>query len=453
MKRLTDCLKPGKIHFRTKIFEPDDVMAGIRDVERYLDDNIVSSSPFVYLFAENHLKSVVAFFGIIASRRICVVIDPDIGPLELMEMLRDTPPSACIRIDEKTLKWDFGREVEICPQSDVDRREADPDEICMMMYTAADDGYAKAAMLTHDNICCDAQSSIIWSDLTQGSIIYSLLPFCHLYGLQTGVVMPNLCGVDCVIEDNIGILTPSSLSDCIERHKATHMMAVPLLYYMLGKYGETGRKLRTIRCPISGGYKLSEIIANRFKRACDITVFEGYGLTEASPSCTYNSFFTGYKPNSIGKAIDCCTVSVVNEKGGELPCKKEGEIVVRGDNVMKGYYRKPDSTLNALRGGWLHTGDIGWMDEEGYCFFVKTRKCMINYGGNKIYPRETERLVKCNPSVEYMKIEPIENGMFGQTQQAFVRLVNNTGQSREMLQAWMKRNLTWYKVPKKISFI
>ena len=194
MQLLTDFLQPGKVIFRKKEYGPEIVMAGIDSVARYLKDNLVSDSPFVYLFATNHIKTVFSYFGIIKARRVCVIMDPKIGKLELSEMLLDTPPAACIRIDKATETFDFSKEIEIRNQSWKNDGGEDLSDVCTMIYTAAEDGYAKAVMLTHENMLANARAIAEGNSVTAGSITCALLPFCHSFGLQTGIITPLLSG-------------------------------------------------------------------------------------------------------------------------------------------------------------------------------------------------------------------------------------------------------------------
>jgi long-chain acyl-CoA synthetase len=453
LKRLTDYLQPGTAYFRNRAFGPSEVMAGIETMAYYLEHNLVSSSPFIYLFASNHIKTALAFFGIIKAHRICVVVDPEIGRLELHEMMQDTPPAACVKIDETAITWDFNKEIEITKTVWIDDGSEDLIDVCMMIYTAADEGYAKAAMLTHNNIVQDALSAIDVSDIITDSVTFAVLPFNHLYGLQVGLIMPNLVGAKYVIEEKSKLTNTQILFDKILLYQVTHLFAIPVLYYLFSKYSNGILKMKNVKRVISGGYKLSELVSERFIKIYQLPICEGYGLTEAGPSCTLNSIKYGYKIKSIGKSLPCCQVKIDEMTESDYEPWLTGEILVKGSNVMKGYYKKPHETAAILHNGWLSSGDIGIRDSEGFIYFIRTKKNMINYGGQKIYPIETERLMLKNRNIRYVKINGVENILLGQTTHAEITLINDSLKNRHALQKWLKENITWYKVPKKITII
>ena len=453
MQLLTDFLQPGKVIFRKKEYGPEIVMAGIDSVARYLKDNLVSDSPFVYLFATNHIKTVFSYFGIIKARRICVIMDPKIGKLELSEMLLDTPPAACIRIDKATETFDFSKEIEIRNQSWKNDGGEDLSDVCTMIYTAAEDGYAKAVMLTHENMLANARAIAEGNSVTAGSITCALLPFCHSFGLQTGIITPLLSGGSTVIQNESDLFNSKISINNFLSHNITHLYSIPIVYFLLSKIKNIQKMIAPAKSVISGGYSLPVKIYQKMSTQNKIQIQEGYGITEASPVCTWNFLGDKYRERVIGRAIACCEVKIFSKQNSEAPPGQEGEIFIKGKNIMKGYYHHPEATLNALAGGWLHSGDWGSKDKEGYIYFAGLKKRMINYGGKKVYPSEVERFIKFNTNVLEAEVFGKDDILSGQTVHAKIRFEKNTKTAQDAFFKWCRENISDYKVPSKVEFI
>ncbi len=450
MQLLTDFLQPGKILFRRKEYDPKAVSAGIESVARYLRDNIVSNSPFVYLFASNHIKTVFSYFGIIKARRICVLIDPKIGRIELEEMMQDTPPAACIRIDTIAEAFDFSKEIELRKQLWKDDPNEDLSDVCTMIYTAADDGYAKAAMLTHDNILADARGIIDAEKLNSKTISCGLSPFNHLYPLQGGVIAPLLVESNIFIQDVSKVENISSITAEIEQVGLTHLYSVPAIYFIFSKVNDIAEKFKSLMSVGSGGYKLSNAIYLRFLQRTGKEIHEGYGISEASPVCTWT--YNKVKIDTVGTSFPCCTIGIISDSGFFSSKNQQGEICIKGSNIMKGYYKKSDETKRVLINGWMHTGDLGYIDNEGYIHLIKSKKRMINHGGKKIYPAEVERLVKKNPNVLDIEVFGTDDCLSGQKVEAKIHLKENSNQAKNELKRWCQCNISNYKIFSKAEF-
>ncbi|MBN1290935.1 MAG: acyl--CoA ligase [Candidatus Latescibacteria bacterium] len=452
MKLLTDYLQPGTVYFRNRTFEPTEIMAGIDAVARYLSDNLTSQSPFIYLFASNHVKTVLAFFGIIKARRICVVVDPGIGRLELQEMMQDTPPAACIRIDDAAISWDFSREIEIRSTVWADDSSEDLSDVCMMMYTAADDGYAKAAMLTHENLASNAVSIAAGNQVNADSLSMAALPFSHAFGLQTGVITPLLSGGDSILVDNKDLVKARNIVEMLMSFAVTHFYSIPAIFYIIGKILSQHKTIRTVQSFISGGYALPDTIRDRFLDSYGICIRQGYGLTEASPVCSWVFYDAPARTKSIGKPISCCEMRVIQNNKSDCAKSETEEIALRGTNVMKGYYRKREATERVLRDGWLFTGDLGYMDNEGYFYLTGTNKRMINYGGVKIYPAEVERLMKMNENVISAAFYAEKDPLMYERVSSNIILKRNSLAAESNIREWMSSNLSGCKISKQIQF-
>ncbi len=453
MQLLTDFLQPGKVIFRKKEYGPEIVMAGIDSVARYLKDNLVSDSPFVYLFATNHIKTVLSYFGIIKARRICVIMDPKIGKLELSEMLLDTPPAACIRIDKATETFDFGKEIEIRNQPWKNDSGEDLSDVCTMIYTAAEDGYAKAVMLTHENMLANARAVAEGNKVTPNSLTCCLLLLSHSFGLQVGTITPFMVKGDTIIPEEIDLIKPNNLFDKINDLPVSHFYSIPATYYFLSRISDKCHIFKKANRVISGGYALGNEIRERFLIKYQIQICQGYGLSEASPVCSLNLSKDSSKEKSIGTPLKCCNIKIFDSKNNELLSNQRGEICIKGANVMKGYYHHHEATKNVLKEGWLHSGDWGVKDNEGYIYFSGLKKRMVNYGGNKVYPSEVERFIKLNTNVLEADVFGKEDKLSGQTVHAKIRLEKNIQTAQDAFFRWCHENISDYKVPSKVEFI
>jgi long-chain acyl-CoA synthetase len=378
-------------------------------------------------------------------------MDPKIGRLELVEKLLDTPPAACIRIISETESFDFSKEIEIREQPWKDGEE-DLSDVCTMIYSAADDGYAKAAMLTHENMLADARAVVEGNNILLSSNSCALLPLSHLYGLQVGLIIPFIASSKFVIADESELTSPLKIEKLFLGNNPSHLYSIPIVLHLLCKLKNLQNLLLNAKSIISGGYSLSNEISEKISKKYSINIREGYGLSEGAPVCTLNSPNQPFKAGSIGRALNCCTIKIVDDNESDVASNQHGEIVVQGGNIMKGYYRHVDSTKEVLANKWLHTGDLGYMDKDGDVYFIKLKKRMINYSGMKIYPAEVERLLKKNYNIKSVYVYGLNDMLLGQKAYANICLHNNSSDEQEKLKKWCHENISRYKIPSKVEF-
>ncbi|HUI90642.1 MAG TPA: AMP-binding protein [Chitinivibrionales bacterium] len=453
MPLLTDRLNFGNIYFRDKTYTPDTVSRSIDAVSDRLNKRSVSNSPFVYLFAPNHIKMVYALFGIIKSGRICVLVDPAIGRLELVEMMADTVPGALIRIDKTTDAFDFEKEFEFRDCRLEEKRLEGLEDVCLMLYTNASDGFAKAAMLTNESLFANAKAGMLANKVTTGAISCALISYCHLFALQTGIFIPSLSKTSIFIVELEEFLKIKIIADQINKLSVSHIYSIPAIFYPLGKFYKTKGFPTTLRSCVCGGVPLSDKIFNLFKSNFNIEIQIGYGLTEASPICTFHYPGDKVKQGSVGRALPCCEVRIFDLRDQVLPIGQVGEICIKGMNVMKGYYNNPKATHLILKNGWLHSGDIGKMDEEGYLYFIECKKRMYNLGGNKVYPAELERLLKIPGNVIKATVECEPDELLYNILRVNVELNNKNENDKKKYQTWCEEYISKYKLPQKIKFV
>jgi len=452
MLNIFESINVRNIFFRGETFSGEHIRASVNDLAAYLISKANPNSPFMYLFAHNHLKTVIAYFAIIRAGFIVVLVNPHIKRLELHEMLIDAPPTALIRINKYQLKFEYEKEITFCEDVRYVKNNHDLDDVCTLVYTAADDGYAKAAMLTKKNILTNAHALVKDGETNERNVFCALLPFYHMFGLQTGVFVPMMTKGSLLIEDISDLRRLATIADEIKSYKVSNIYSLPILYYLFGVVPEITEQLNYVNSFVSGGYKLPLPIFQRFLEKIGKEIQEGYGLTEASPVCSWHRPGEKIKTESVGKAIRCCDIKILNMQDTECSVGEIGEICIKGHNVMKGYYNQKELTLQTMQNGWLHTGDLGAMDEEGYVYVSGLKKRMLNVGGRNVYPAEVERFIKQYQHVEHVEVYRGTSKLQGDVVKAQIKLRDHTENAENAFKQWCLEHISHYKIPKTIEF-
>ena len=451
MRLLTDHLQLGPVIFQGVTYSPEFVTRQIDEVARHLDTHCAASSPIVYLVATNHLKTVAGYFGTIKSGRVCLLVDPASRAIEWAEMLREAPPSAVILFEPSSDVLDLDREVTLYSNVLDEDAKRELENVCTLLFTAADDGYAKAAMLTHDNLYANARSVVECNHVDEATPSCSLIPFHHLFALQTGLIAPAICRSPAVLLGPDYLMPVTDAADDLRTAGVQRLYSVPPILYLLAKvWFECD-----VRPPaniVSGGVKLPASITERFRCALGIEVHEGYGLTEAAPVCAWHRPLDRTRPQSVGRAFDCCDIAISDEDGNTLPVDAVGEVCIRGANVMKGYFRNPDATARVLRNGWLRTADLGRVDQDGFLFLTGLKKRMLNVAGQKVYPKEVERMMRLHDNVEDATISGERQLLQGETVTGRVRLRKKSTHAEQQFRNWCLHNISAHKIPARIEF-
>ncbi|MFC1584027.1 AMP-binding protein [Fibrobacterota bacterium] len=442
----------NRVFYGANAYSQREMLSEINGLASYLSENKKSHSPFIYLFAKNNVKTIVAYFAILKSGSIAVLVEPEIGKLELKEKFVEVPPCALIRLNVENDCFDYKEEVGFKTVNGNNINKSELDDVCTIAFSAAEDGFAKAIMLTYKNMLSMSNAIRYCDKIDKDSICCALLPFHHIYGLQTGVLAPVLSGASILIEDVRDLTRIKSIVCDLECHNVSNIYSLPIIYYLLAKIPDVKRKLRGVKGFVSGGYKLSHKIFNSFMKNIGKEIHEGYGLTEASPICTWHRPEDEVKIDSVGREFGCCRIKIFDEKNKEVPPFKVGEICVEGDNVMKGYYGKKDYTDEVIRNGWLKTGDLGSIDDDGYLFISGLKKEMFNVAGRNVYHREVERLMLQNLEVEEVRIYCEPSDVQGDILRGDVKLKHNTEQKENSFVKWCKENISYYKIPGNINF-
>jgi long-chain acyl-CoA synthetase len=249
----------------------------------------------------------------------------------------------------------------------------------------------------------------------------------------------------------------AAVLDAFERERISCWVGVPTMYWALLQHGrqrnvDLSQVAATLRICVSGGAPMPLAVMQDVERMLQVRILEGYGLSETSPVACFNQVFRPSKLGTVGLPVAGCEVRVVDDAERELPAGERGEIVIRGSNVMTGYYKRPAETAEALRGGWFHTGDIGVIDDAGYVSIVDRKKDMILRGGTNVYPREIEELLLTHPSVALAAVVGVPDERLGEEVKAFVVLKAGATLTEQELVAWSKEQMAGYKYPRTIEF-
>ncbi|RTH24906.1 long-chain-fatty-acid--CoA ligase [Thermus scotoductus] len=333
---------------------------------------------------------------------------------------------------------------------------ADPEDLALLQYTGGTTGISKGAMLTHRNLVANVLQIDAWDstskELLGKGVMLGALPFFHVYGMTVAMNYGIYSGYKIVLLPRPEI---HAIVEAIEKHQVTHFPGVPTLYVAFNNFpGIEKRNVKSIRICLSGAAPLPVEVAKRFEEITGARLLEGYGLSEASPVTHSNPVQGEIKKGSIGMPLPSVDAKVVDEEGQEVPIGEVGELVVKGPNIMKGYWNRPEETQKALKDGWLYTGDMAKMDEDGYFYIVDRKKDMIIAGGYNIYPREVEEVLYAHPAVQEAAVVGVPDPYRGETVAAFIVLKEEyKGKVTEKdIEAFCRENLAAYKVPRIIEF-
>lgn len=334
----------------------------------------------------------------------------------------------------------FIRDVE--PLADYVPRNAD--DTCVVLYTSGTTGLPKGAELTQQNIVMNA---IVGQNVmaAQGDDVHLVtLPLFHTFGQTVHLNASVLSGATLVL---VPRFEPSHVLELIEKHKVTIFAGVPTMYIGL-LHADTNYDISSLRVAASGGSSLPTEVFRAFEEKFNVPILEGYGLSETSPIACFNHLDQERIPGSVGQPIQGVEVKLVDLEGNQVPVGEEGEIIVRGHNVMKGYLDRPEVTESVLKNGWFHTGDVGRFDEASNLYIVDRIKDLIIRGGFNVYPREIEEVFMTHPAVAMVAVIGIPHQEYGEEIKAYVVLKPDQEIEAADLQVWGREHLAAFKYPR-----
>ena len=326
-------------------------------------------------------------------------------------------------------------------------------DTAVILYTSGTTGRPKGAELTHDNLNTNQALSVeTLLEVTETDVIMGCLPLFHVFGLTCGL---NVAVATGALLTMVPRFDPVKVLEVIARDGVTVFEGVPTMYQALLKASETvTADLTSLRTCVSGGAALPVEVLRQFEERFGATILEGYGLSETSPVASFNHPHAVRKPGSIGVPVRGVEMMISDADGTPLPAGEVGEVAIRGENIMKGYWNKPDATAAAIReGGWFFTGDLARQDEDGYFYIVDRSKDMIIRGGYNIYPREVEEVLYEHPDVVEVAVVGIPHEHYGEEVAAYVVVRPESTLTRQDVQTFAKERVAAYKYPRVVHFI
>ncbi len=329
------------------------------------------------------------------------------------------------------------------------------DDVAMLQYTGGTTGVSKGAMLTHRNMSFNTQQTANWATgIEEGTDTWlGCLPYFHIYGVTISMLTPVFMGGHIVLIPNprdVGAMIKNIL-----KHRVTLMPAVPAMYNAINQYpGVDKLDLSSIKVCNSGSAPLPVEVLQRFEDLTGAKISEGFGLTETSPLTHCNPFYGMRKKGSIGVPVPDTDARIVDIEDGvtEMPIGVEGELLIRAPQVMKGYWKRPEATDEVIKDGWLYTGDLATMDEDGYFRIVGRKKDMILCSGYNVYPDEVDRTLMAHPDVLEAATIGLPDERRGETVKSFVVLKPGAKVTAENLIAYCRECLAAYKIPRSVEF-
>jgi long-chain acyl-CoA synthetase len=366
---------------------------------------------------------------------------------------RGKAASASIDKDEPVRRW---RELlGSARQGPREPAEVDPDrDLALLQYTGGTTGVSKGVMLTHHNLRANVEQVRAWfPDADPGrEVMMAVLPFFHVYGLTVCLLLGVRLGAALVLQPRFDL---DGVLSAIDRFRPTLFPGVPTMYVAVNNAVENGgHDLSSIKACLSGAAPLPMEVAERFERFSGGRLVEGYGLSESSPVAIANPIYGKRKAGTIGMPLPDTLARIADPADPDrtLPTGEPGELAISGPQVMGGYWNRPEESAAVLRDGWLLTGDMAVMDEEGYFAIVDRKKDMIIAGGYNVYPREVEEVLYEHPKVLEVAVAGVPDAYRGEVVKAFVVLRQGEQATVDEIREFAKARLAAYKVPRAVEF-
>ncbi len=426
----------------------------------YLNAQGVRRHDNVALFAKNSPEFIFCYMAIASLGCVVVPLNTMFTPREIAYILKDAQvklvvtdkdlqlagqynegSTAPVQVLIAKINKDIGRDSFPDPPA-VSVEESEP---CVILYTSGTTGRPKGALLSHGNLVSNAAAFSAVAQARSDDNTLCVLPLFHSFGWTCCVGTALYNGGSITIVETF---SPKDVIATIRNQHVTVVMGVPAMY---GFYTSLAKPedLAGVRLFASGGASLPLEILEKFNAKTQKRVIEGYGLSEASPVVCFNPL-KATKPGSIGLPVPELEVKILDDNGAEKGTGEIGELVTRGPNVMLGYYGLPEESAEALKNGWLHTGDLAYKDEEGYYFIVDRKKDIVIVSGLNVYPREVEEMLYRYPAVKEAAVIGVPDKSRGEVVRAYVVLKEEMKLNKKELMAFLKKDLAQFKLPREI---
>lgn len=424
----------------------------------------------IALYMPNRPEWVAAYYGIIRLGAVAVCASSAYKQRELQHLLSDSQTSLLITCEEllaqaprpeavaglkEVIVWENDRFLSSVFDRASTRQEpflpvdCGLDDECAILFTGGTTGVPKGAMLTHRNILYSAQNVCYHERTVPGDVALCFLPLNHVFG---GVHIMNATIYGCgtlVLQQSFNM---DRLLAAVHGEKITRLYSVPTVFIRLLNTADSRKYLAPVSYCFSAATSMASEIVRRWQEKFGLPIHEAYGMTETASLVTFNHMYR-HRIGSVGTPAGMVEVRIVDEKDDDVPVGESGQIVIRGPNIMKGYFNRPEETANALRGGWLHSGDIGRLDKEGYLYIVDRIKDLIISGGLNVYPTEVEEILYTHEAVEECAVIGVAHSEYGEAVSAFIKLKQGFECSEADVIAYCKERIASYKAPKRIVFV
>ncbi|MBF6242482.1 MULTISPECIES: class I adenylate-forming enzyme family protein [Nocardia] len=412
----------------------------------------VSPGDVVAVMLPNTVTLVVSLFAAWRLGAAVTPINPSLVPAEVGFQGADA--GAKVLVTDRPM--DIGitvltpAELTATPPADTTAETRD-DALALLVYTSGTTGRPKGVMLDHANLNAMCAMVIGAFELTAADHSLLVLPLFHVNGIVVSTLAPLLAGGRTTIA---GRFAPGTFFGRLERSGATYFSAVPTIYTMLADLPqELAPDTSAVRFAVCGAAPASAELLRKFESRYGIPIVEGYGLSEGTCASVVNPLRGRRKPGTVGLPLPGQTIRIADPEGKPVADGATGEVLIQGPNVMRGYLNRPEDTARTVVDGWLRTGDIGRIDEDGYLVLVDRAKDMIIRGGENIYPKEIESVVYQLPEVAEAAVVGRASELYGEEPVLFLALNSGATLTAEQVLAHTRRNLSKYKLPVAITFL
>ena len=400
----------------------------------------VSTGDVVAINLPNTVEFVVSMFAAWRLGAAVTPVNPSLSPQEVRYQLADAGAKVLI-----------ADELHQCEPAQADASRGNDASLALLIYTSGTTGRPKGVMLDHANLNAMCGSVIDGFRLTRADHSLLILPLFHVNGIVVGTLSPLLAGGRATVA---GRFDSETFFARLERSRATYFSAVPTIYTMLcGLPDDVRPDTSSMRFAVCGAAPASVELLERFETRYGILIIEGYGLSEGTCASTANPLTGPRKPGTVGLPLPGQTIRIVDSTGHPVPNGETGEVVIKGANVMRGYLNRPEETAKTIVDGWLHTGDIGRFDEDGYLILVDRAKDMIIRGGENIYPREIEVVVHQLPQIAEAAVVGRPDPTYGEVPVLYVSTHPDRAVTAETIRDHIAGQLAKYKWPVDITIL
>ena len=415
---------------------------------------------------KNCPEYIISYFAIIRAGAIAVPVNTFLTPDEVTYILNDCGCNLLIYDNSFA-----GHEAKVkksitslnsvmfgdIPKTETELREGKDNDVAVFLYTSGTTGFPKGAMLTNKNLISNAEASREVMDIVHKDRFLLFLPLFHSFSFTVCIILPVLTGARIILLESVKPF--SKVINSIIKDRVTLFIAVPTIYNILSRkkipfIAKLLMKfLIKIRVCVSGAAALPESTIHAFEGKFNIPLLEGYGLTETSPVVSVNPFKGTRKPSSVGPPIPGVEAATVDDDGHRVGAGEVGELIVRGPNIMKGYYGRQTETDEVIKDGWLYTGDMAKIDKDGYIYIVDRKKDLIIVDGMNIYPREVEDPVMDLPSIEECAMVGVADGRGSEISVLYLKRAEDATVDIREVENYLKERVARFKMPRRIKFI